>query len=110
MCLHSGTRSTNNFFSFCFFLDEKVIFKGLENSDKIDLGRKPSFTWFKDGKHFDPDERFKVLLGNEEDSLALVFQHVKPGDAGLYTCVASTTAGKISCSAELSVQGNYYYY
>jgi len=34
-----------------------------------------------------------------------VFQHVKPEDAGLYTCVASTSSGKISCSAELTVQG-----
>lgn len=42
---------------------------------------------------------------DDEDSLALVFQHVKPEDAGLYTCVASTSTGKISCSAELTVQG-----
>lgn len=34
-----------------------------------------------------------------------MFQHVKPEDAGLYTCVASTSSGKISCSAELTVQG-----
>lgn len=45
------------------------------------------------------------VLQDEEDSLALVFQHVKPEDAGLYTCVASTSTGKISCSAELTVQG-----
>lgn len=37
--------------------------------------------------------------------MALVFQHVKPEDAGLYTCVAATSSGKISCSAELTVQG-----
>ena len=37
--------------------------------------------------------------------MALVFQHINPEDAGLYTCVASTSAGKISCSAELSVEG-----
>lgn len=44
---------------------------------------------------------------DDEDSLALVFQHVKPEDAGLYTCVASTSSGKISCSAELTVQGQF---
>lgn len=45
------------------------------------------------------------MCQDEEDSLALVFQHVTPDDAGLYTCVASTSTGKISCSAELTVQG-----
>lgn len=35
----------------------------------------------------------------------MVFQHVKPEDAGIYTCVAQTSTGNISCSAELSVQG-----
>ncbi|CAB3222869.1 unnamed protein product, partial [Arctia plantaginis] len=45
-----------------------------------------------------------VLLGDDEDSLALVFQHVKPEDAGIYTCVAKTSTGNISCSAELTVQ------
>lgn len=73
--------------------------------EPLQPGEKPNFSWLRDGKPFDPEERFKVLLGNEEDSLALVFQHVKPEDAGLYTCVASTTSGRISCSAELSVMG-----
>lgn len=45
------------------------------------------------------------MLGDDEDSLALVFQHVKPEDAGIYTCVAQTSTGNISCSAELTVQG-----
>ena len=46
-----------------------------------------------------------MLFKDEEDTLALVFQHINPEDAGLYTCVASTSTGKISCSAELSVDG-----
>lgn len=44
-------------------------------------------------------------MGDDEDSLALVFQHVKPEDVGIYTCVAQTSTGNISCSAELTVQG-----
>lgn len=68
-------------------------------------GEKPAFTWKRNGQAFDPEDRFKVLLGEDEDSLALVFQHVKPEDAGIYTCVAQTSTGNISCSAELTVQG-----
>lgn len=61
--------------------------------------------WRRNGQPFKPEERFKVLLGDNEDSLALVFQHVKPEDAGLYTCVAQTAGGHICCSAELTVSG-----
>ncbi|XP_054708128.1 obscurin-like [Uloborus diversus] len=51
-------------------------------------------------------ENFKVSIDEREDTLSLVFQHVTPGDpGGMYTCVASTGSGKISCSAELTVQG-----
>ncbi|XP_075215544.1 obscurin isoform X3 [Lycorma delicatula] len=86
--------------------DEKKLFEGLEESELLAPGETPHFTWLRDGQPFDPEERFKVLFKDEEDSLALVFQHVKPEDAGLYTCVASTSTGKISCSAELTVQGS----
>ncbi|CAG0908344.1 unnamed protein product, partial [Darwinula stevensoni] len=84
--------------------DEKNLWKSLEER-VLQPGEQPDFSWFKDGEEFDPGERFRVLLKDDEDSLALVFQHVKPEDAGLYTCVASTSTGKISCSAELTVQG-----
>uniref|UniRef100_A0A034VYZ1 Muscle M-line assembly protein unc-89 n=2 Tax=Bactrocera dorsalis TaxID=27457 RepID=A0A034VYZ1_BACDO len=71
----------------------------------LPAGEKSTFSWKRNGVEFDPEERFKVLFGEDEDSLALVFQHVKPEDAGIYTCVAQTTTGNISCSAELTVQG-----
>ncbi|XP_060806138.1 obscurin isoform X2 [Amyelois transitella] len=88
-------------------VDDKNIFFELPPGGEglLAKGEKPSFTWKRDGHPFDPEERFKVLLGDDEDSLALVFQHVKPEDAGLYTCVAKTSTGNISCSAELTVQG-----
>lgn len=69
------------------------------------VGERTLFSWKRNGLEFDPEERFKVIFGEDEDSLALVFQHVKPEDAGIYTCVAQTSTGNISCSAELSVQG-----
>lgn len=83
---------------------EKDIFGDLGDTPVVE-GEEPIFHWKKDGEPFDPEERFKVLMGDSEDSLALVFQHVKPEDAGLYTCVAHTMQGNISCSAELTVQG-----
>ncbi|GIY55923.1 hypothetical protein CDAR_566731 [Caerostris darwini] len=68
--------------------------------------KTPKFRWFKNGEYFEANERFQVIFNEEEDSLALMFQHVTPEDAGLYTCVASTSTGsKIACSAELTVQG-----
>ncbi|XP_076762738.1 obscurin isoform X1 [Xylocopa sonorina] len=82
--------------------DEKMLFLP---EDFLEPGMEPQFTWLRDGKPFDPEERFKVLFKDNEDTLALVFQHVKPEDAGLYTCVAQTSTGNISCSAELTVQG-----
>ncbi|XP_026738494.1 obscurin isoform X3 [Trichoplusia ni] len=88
-------------------VDDKNIFGELPPGGEglLAKGEKATFTWKRDGQNFDPEERFKVLLGDDEDSLALVFQHVKPEDAGIYTCVAKTSTGNISCSAELTVQG-----
>ncbi|XP_053213912.1 obscurin-like isoform X4 [Panonychus citri] len=98
----------------------KDIFKGLEDDhflgepESLDISRAdsrssrprtPAFRWFKDGQEFEASERFQCTFDDEEDTIALIFQHVTPDDAGLYTCVASTSSGKISCSAELSVQG-----
>lgn len=58
-------------------------------------------------KEVEASERFKVSIDDSEDTIALVFQHVTPDDAGMHTCVASTSTGKISCSAELTVQGRF---
>lgn len=87
------------------FSDNKEIFEEMPEGEILPPGEKPDFHWKKDGAPFQPDERFKVLMGDDEDSLALVFQHVKPDDVGLYTCVAQTSRGHISCSAELTVHG-----
>ena len=95
------------------FSGDKNVFWGLDDDEPISFAsdissprcRSPPFKWFKDGKEFEASERFQVQFDDQEDTIALIFQHVKPEDAGLYTCVASTSSGKISCSAELTVQG-----
>ncbi|KAF5286087.1 hypothetical protein FQA39_LY16433 [Lamprigera yunnana] len=85
--------------------DSKKLFEDLPPEALQHPDEKPQFIWKKDGVAFEPEERFKVLLDDDEDSLALLFKHVKPDDAGLYTCVAQTSSGHISCSAELTVHG-----
>ncbi len=91
---------------FLMWTDAKDVFSLLKpKTEAVAAGEEPTFTWFKSGQEFDPEDRFKVLYKDEEDTLALVFQHINPEDAGLYTCVAATSTGKISCSAELSVEG-----
>ncbi|OTF81875.1 unc-89-like protein, partial [Euroglyphus maynei] len=90
----------------------KDVFFGLDENVPIPVRdpysprcMSPAFKWFKDGKEFEASERFQVQFDDQEDTVALIFQHVTPDDAGLYTCVASTSSGKISCHAELNVQG-----
>ncbi|KAI5693209.1 hypothetical protein M8J75_011082 [Diaphorina citri] len=86
--------------------DDKTIFYGLENSDLLKSGETPQFQWLRDGQPFQPEDRFKVDYKDEGDSLQLVFQNVKPEDAGLYTCVGTTSTGRLACSAELTIQGS----
>ncbi|XP_044269472.1 obscurin isoform X2 [Tribolium madens] len=81
------------------------LHKDMPEGEILPPGESAEFQWKKDGAPFEPDERFKVLMGDDEDSLALVFQHVRAEDVGLYTCVAQTSRGHISCSAELTVHG-----
>ncbi|KAK5640122.1 hypothetical protein RI129_010933 [Pyrocoelia pectoralis] len=85
--------------------DSKKLFEDLPPEALQHPAERPTFLWKKDGVAFQPEERFKVLLDDDEDSLALLFKHVRPEDAGLYTCVAQTSSGHISCSAELTVHG-----
>uniref|UniRef100_A0A8D8X7L0 Muscle M-line assembly protein unc-89 n=1 Tax=Cacopsylla melanoneura TaxID=428564 RepID=A0A8D8X7L0_9HEMI len=86
--------------------DDKTIFYGLEGSDLLKSGETPQFQWLRDGQPFQPEDRFKVDYKDEGDSLQLVFQNVKPEDAGLYTCVGTTSTGRLACSAELTIQGS----
>lgn len=88
-----------------FSSDSKDVFNDMPEGEILPQGERIDFKWKRDGVPFEPEERFKVLMGDDEDSLALVFQHVKPEDVGLYTCVAQTSRGHISCSAELTVHG-----
>ena len=44
-----------------FLVDAKDVFALLKGKDKLAPGEEPTFTWFKGGQEFDPDDRFKVF-------------------------------------------------
>ena len=69
------TRPAAPYHLFVFFADAKDVFALLKGREKtVKGGEEPTFTWFKSGQEFDPEDRFKVLFKDEEDTLALVFQ------------------------------------
>ncbi|XP_030755389.1 obscurin-like [Sitophilus oryzae] len=54
----------------------------------------------KDGDQlFSQDEGFTALMGDDEDTVAFVFQHVNPEEDGTLTSVAKTTRGILSFGA-----------
>lgn len=53
----------HNLFNWMLFvLDDKKLFEGLEDAELLQPGEQPNFTWLRDGKPFDPEDRFKVLF------------------------------------------------
>uniref|UniRef100_A0A8C6XXM4 Ig-like domain-containing protein n=1 Tax=Naja naja TaxID=35670 RepID=A0A8C6XXM4_NAJNA len=57
-------------------------------------------TWAKDNREIRPSDNYKITL--VENTATLTVLKVGKGDAGLYTCSASNSAGKDSCGAQLS--------
>ena len=44
-------------------IDAKDVFALLKGHErKVAPGEEPTFTWFKSGQEFDPEDRFKVLF------------------------------------------------
>lgn len=69
--------------------------KDLNPDDLVKEATKP-----KDGDQlFNQDESFAALMGDDEDTVAFVFQHVNPEEDGTLTCVAKTTRGILSFGA-----------
>ncbi|KAF7281175.1 hypothetical protein GWI33_005047 [Rhynchophorus ferrugineus] len=69
--------------------------KDLNPDDLVKDATKP-----KDGDQlFNQDESFAALMGDDEDTVTFVFQHVNPEDDGTLTCVAKTTRGILSFGA-----------
>uniref|UniRef100_A0A4W3IYW1 Ig-like domain-containing protein n=1 Tax=Callorhinchus milii TaxID=7868 RepID=A0A4W3IYW1_CALMI len=65
---------------------------------------KLEISWYKDDKKLSEIKisRFFKMV-QFEDTYQLEIAEAYPEDEGLYTCVASNSAGKVSCSATLSL-------
>lgn len=63
----------------------------------------PTVKFMKDWRPLTDTSRVKVT--NELDRWSLTFKDTLPTDSGTYMCVAENVAGKVFCSAKVSVQG-----
>lgn len=66
--------------------------------------KEPKVEWFKGSQKIPDEGRFVHIDALREDVFTLVVEKIELGDAGTYTCVASSEDGEVSCSAELSVK------
>ena len=69
------------------------------------IGRpEPNITWFKDHRQLHENSRFKMKVTSDK-SCILTIQKSDMDDEGTYTCTATNSAGKDTCSANLTVNG-----
>ncbi|XP_051524815.1 obscurin [Myxocyprinus asiaticus] len=61
----------------------------------------PEIQWFKDGKEILANEYTKTVQSSARCSLTLLDTHTE--DCGTYTCIASNSAGQVTCHAKLTV-------
>lgn len=61
--------------------DDKKLFEGLEDSELLKPGEQPNFTWLRDGKPFDPEDRFKVIFQVRDDICYSIFKVLKKNRA-----------------------------
>lgn len=60
-------------------------------------------SWFHKEKEIKQSDFFR--MSQFDDSCQLEISRVYPEDEGEYTCVATNNAGKVSCSAALTLDG-----
>ena len=66
----------------------------------------PDVEWQKGGKPIRGGRRVKIDK-DKDGSHSLRIPRVETADQGEYTCIAKNKAGKATCSAKLTVQGNF---
>lgn len=62
-------------------------------------------SWFHQEKEIKQSDFFR--MSQFDDCCQLEISRVYPEDEGQYTCVATNSAGKASCSASLTLDGEF---
>ena len=86
--------------------DAKDVFALLKGHErKVTAGEEPTFTWFKAGEEFDPQDRFKVILKYKLYSVLCI----KGAPSGLMSLLTSTytSDGQTICPKEQKVHVDY---
>lgn len=69
------------------------------------LGTDVKISWFHKEKEIKQSDFFR--MSQFDDSCQLEISRVYPEDEGEYTCVASNNTGRVSCSATLTLDGEF---
>lgn len=69
---------------------------------RVDGDPVPSVTWELDGQTIEPEEGD---IRYENGVASLVLEDAMPEDSGEYTCIATNSEGKATCSCRVTVQG-----
>lgn len=71
---------------------------------RVDGDPVPSVTWELDGQTIEPEEGD---IRYENGVASLVLEDAMPEDSGEYTCIATNSEGKATCSCRVTVQGRW---
>ena len=85
-------------------LEDKKVVEGSDVDFEVEVsGRpKPTLQWLKDDRDLAPDDHIQIDTEGRIHTLSITQSRL--GDGGKYSCVASNSGGRDSCSADLEVE------
>lgn len=85
-------------------LEDKKVVEGSDVNLEVEVsGRpKPTLKWLKDGSDVAPDDHIQIYTEGRIHTLSITRSRL--ADGGKYSCVASNSGGRDTCSANLEVE------
>lgn len=69
---------------------------------------RPDVEWLKDDKPLRKTSRLDIK--SRDDKFSLVVRNVSPENSGLYKCVASSKAGRVTRTFQVNIEGDYFFF